>query len=46
VVTARATIAVGGTGTRADSGIHPVDAREQSHAVAPEGEAAAPAPKA
>ncbi len=46
VVTARAAIALGGTGTRADSGVHPVDAREQSRAVAPEGEAAAPAPNA
>jgi phosphoribulokinase len=46
VVTARATIAVGGTGTRADSGLDPDDALEQSHALAPQGEAAAPAPNA
>jgi phosphoribulokinase len=43
VVTARAAIALGGTGTRADSAVHPVDAREQSHAAAPAGAAAAPA---
>ena len=46
VVTARAAIALGGTGTRADSGVHPVDAREQSQAVAPDGRAAATAPSA
>jgi phosphoribulokinase len=46
VVTARATIAVGGTGTRADSGVDRVDVREQSHAVAPGGAPAAPAPNA
>src|SRR5215216_1966456 len=33
VVTARAAIALGGTGTRADSGVARVDTREPSHAV-------------
>jgi phosphoribulokinase len=43
VVTARAAIALGGTGTRAASAGLPVDAGEQSRAAAAAGEAAAPA---
>ena len=46
VVTARAAIAVGGTGTRADSAGLPVDAGERPHAATAAGEAAAPARKA
>jgi phosphoribulokinase len=43
VVTARAAIALGGPGTRADSADLPVDAGERPHAATAAGEAAAPA---
>jgi phosphoribulokinase len=47
VVTARAAIALGGTGTRADSGVVPrAAAGEQAHDASPEGDAAAPATNA
>jgi phosphoribulokinase len=46
VVTARAAIALGGTGTRANRRLAPVDDRERSHPVGPEVQATAPAPNA
>jgi hypothetical protein len=43
MVTARAAIALGGTGTRADTGLPPVDTHEQSQRAASEAAAAATA---
>jgi phosphoribulokinase len=47
VVTARAAIALGGTGTRAGGGVvPPADAGEDTHEASPDGKSAAPAPNA